>query len=121
MISLSILITCLLYSVWILCEEVTLQSVFWKLRINSISFKFSHFQMTQMLFFITNFGSRAKGQSVFLASDLLACCAGILLGRVMFDLEVEWTASPPSPLSLFVTVNRPLNTNFFLSPAFRCH
>ena len=77
--------------------------------------------MTQMLFFIKNFGSRAKGQLLFLASDLLACCAGILLGRAMFDLEVEWTASPPSPLSLFLTVNRPLNTNFFLSPAFRCH
>ena len=53
----------------------------------------------------------------------------------MFDLELEWTVevgvgevqgdviftAPPLPLSLFLTVNCPLGTNFFLSPAFQCH
>ena len=53
----------------------------------------------------------------------------------MFDLELEWTVevgvgevqgdviftAPPLPLSLFLTVNCPLGTNFFLSPAFHCH
>ena len=36
------------------------------------------------------------------------------------DIRDLFTSLPP-PLSLFLTVNRPLGTNFFLSPAFRCH
>ena len=72
--------------------------------------------------------------------------AGVLLVRAnvissrsfiqpaMFDLQSKWTVgeggggrekliftSPPSPLSLFLTFERPLGTNLFLSPAFRCH
>ena len=52
----------------------------------------------------------------------------------MFDLQSKWTVgeggggrekliftSPPSPLSLLLTFERPLGTNLFLSPAFRCH
>ena len=51
----------------------------------------------------------------------------------MFDLQLEWTVGvgegkkkkkktipPHPPLSLFLTVDRPLGTNLFLSPAFRC-
>ena len=52
-------------------------------------------------------------------------------GHVLFGVKVDgggrgreirelFTSLPP-PLSLFLTVNRPLGTNFFLSPAFRCH
>ena len=78
----------------------------------------------------------------------LACSAGVLLVRAnvkssqsfirpaMFDLELEWTVgvggrgrvragvifNPPSPpLSFFLTVDHPLGTDFFPSPAFRCH
>ena len=53
---------------------------------------------------------------------------------VMFDFQSKWTVgeggggrekliftSPPSPLSLLLTFERPLGTNLFLSPAFRCH
>ena len=72
--------------------------------------------------------------------------AGVLLVRAnvissrsfiqpaMFDLQSKWTVgeggggrekliftSPPSPLSLLLTFERPLGTNLFLSPAFRCH
>ena len=58
----------------------------------------------------------------------------------MFDLQLEWTVGvgdggrekkktknkkkttpPHPPLSLFLTVDRPLGTNLFLSPAFRYH
>ena len=52
----------------------------------------------------------------------------------MFDFQSKWTVgeggggrekliftSPPSPLSLLLTFERPLGTNLFLSPAFRCH
>ena len=76
----------------------------------------------------------------------LTCSAGVSLGRAnttssrsfirpaMFDLELEWTvgaggggratrlgnlhSSTPTPL---LTLDRSLSTNFFLSPAFRCH
>ena len=75
---------------------------------------------------------------------MLACSAGVLLMQAnainsqsfirpaMFDLQLSgrWgggerknviCAPLPLPLSLFLTVDRPLGTNFFLSPAFRCH
>ena len=76
---------------------------------------------------------------------MLACSVGVLLMQAnvinsqsfirpaMFDLQLSGgrgrgeggkkgnLRSPtPTPL-LILTVDRPLGTNFFLSPAFRCH
>ena len=58
----------------------------------------------------------------------------LFIQPVMFDFQSKWTVgeggggrekliftSPPSPLSLLLTFERPLGTNLFLSPAFRCH
>ena len=79
-------------------------------------------------------------------NSVIARCASVLLVRAnvissrsfiqpaMFDFQSKWTVgeggggrekliftSPPSPLSLLLTFERPLGTNLFLSPAFRCH
>ena len=72
----------------------------------------------------------------------LACSAGVLFGRanvissrsfiqpIMFVDGGGWGVgaakgkiftTPPLPLSLFLTGDRPLGTNFFLSPAFCWH
>ena len=62
------------------------------------------------------------------------CKRLIIIQPAMFDFQSKWTVgeggggrekliftSPPSPLSLLLTFERPLGTNLFLSPAFRCH